>query len=45
MNWLGWTLLTAGLLAVFVLWDVLFCGGKRCMEPRDRVDLLIRGKN
>lgn len=44
MNWLGWALLTAGLLAIFVLWDVLFCGGKRCQELRDRVDQ-FRGKD
>jgi len=42
MNWLGWALLTAGLLAVFVLWDVLFCGGQRCRELADRVDRLRR---
>lgn len=30
MGWLAWIGLAAGLVALFVLWDLLFCGGKRC---------------
>lgn len=28
MGWLGWALLVAGLVALFVVWDLIFCGGK-----------------
>jgi len=37
MKWLELILLVAGLLGVFVLWDVLFCGGKRCKQLIDRM--------
>lgn len=30
MSWLGWILLGACLLGLFVLWDLLFCGGRYC---------------
>ncbi len=37
MSWLAWILLVAGLIAVFALWDLIFCGGKRCKEFIDRM--------
>lgn len=37
MSWLAWILLAAALVAVFVLWDMIFCGGRRCKEFVDRV--------
>jgi len=30
MSWLSWGLLGGGLVVLFVLWDLVFCGGKRC---------------
>ena len=36
VEWLAWTVWALGLIAVFILWDVLFCGGKRCRELIDR---------
>ena len=30
-------LLAAGLVALFVVWDLIFCGGKRCQQLIDRV--------
>lgn len=38
MDWLAWALLIGGLLALFVLWDLLFCGGKRCKGLIDRLE-------
>ena len=37
MGWVGWVLWAGGLIAVFVLWDLLFCGGKRCRGLIDRM--------
>lgn len=37
MDWLGWILITAGLMALFVLWDLIFCDGKRCRDLTDWV--------
>ena len=37
MGWLGFVLLAVGLIALFVLWDVIFCGGKRCKGLIDRM--------
>ena len=37
MGWLGFVLLTVGLIALFVVWDVIFCGGKRCKGLIDRM--------
>jgi hypothetical protein len=31
-DWLVWVLLGAGLVGVFVLWDLMFCGGERCRD-------------
>jgi len=40
-GWLGLMALFAGLMALFVLWDLLFCGGRRCRELVSRAaDLL-----
>ena len=37
MSWLGLILLATGLVALFILWDLLFCGGKRCKGLIDRL--------
>lgn len=34
MEWIGWIL---GVIAVFVLWDLFFCGGQRCRGLIDRL--------
>jgi hypothetical protein len=36
MNWIEWLLLLAALFAIFVAWDLLFCGGRRCKRFTDR---------
>jgi hypothetical protein len=38
MTWVEWTLGAGALVVVFVRWDVVFCGGKRCRDLVDRVD-------
>jgi len=30
-------LLAAGLVALFIVWDLIFCGGKRCKGLIDRL--------
>ena len=37
MSWLGLILLAAGLVALFIVWDLVFCGGKRCNGLIDRL--------
>ncbi len=37
MEWITLIVLGVGLLGVFVLWDLLFCGGKRCKQLSDRL--------
>lgn len=37
MNWLGWLAIVAAIVALFVAWDLLFCGGKRCKGMIDRL--------
>ncbi len=37
MDWLGWIIGVLAVVALFVLWDVLFCGGKRCRGLIDRL--------
>ena len=37
MSWVGLILLTTGLVALFVVWDLVFCGGKRCKGLIDRL--------
>ncbi len=36
MSWLGWALFVVAMLTVFVLWDLVFCGGRRCRDLTDR---------
>ncbi len=35
MTMLSWIALAVGLLALFVAWDFLFCGGRRCRRFTD----------
>lgn len=37
MSWLGLVLLAAGLVGLFIVWDLVFCGGKRCKGLIDRL--------
>jgi hypothetical protein len=37
MGWIGMVVLAAAVIAVFVLWDLIFCGGKRCKGLIDRM--------
>ncbi len=37
MRWLGLILLATGLVALFIVWDLVFCGGKRCKGLIDRL--------
>ena len=37
MGWLGLILLAAGFIGLFVLWDMIFCGGERCQTLIDRM--------
>lgn len=30
MGWLEWVALVATVIGVFILWDVVFCGGQYC---------------
>jgi hypothetical protein len=30
VTWFEWIGLAGGLAALFVVWDLLFCGGRRC---------------
>lgn len=39
MGWLGWFLVAAGVIGLFVLWDLIFCGGKRCKEFKEFIEL------
>lgn len=36
-GWLGWLLLVLALVGLFVGWDLLFCGGRRCAHAADRL--------
>ena len=36
MEWLGWIGMVVGLFALFVGWDLIFCGGRRCAQIADR---------
>jgi hypothetical protein len=36
MTWLGWLLVVVALIAVFVVWDLVFCGGEYCRRMRER---------
>lgn len=35
MSWMEWLTAVAGLLAIFVTWDLVFCGGQRCGRATD----------
>ncbi len=37
MSWLGWAVLLIAVIGVFVLWDLVFCGGKRCRGLWDQI--------
>lgn len=37
MSWVGLILLATGLVALFIVWDLIFCGGKRCKGLIDRL--------
>jgi hypothetical protein len=37
MSWLGLILLTTGLVGLFIVWDLIFCGGERCKGLIDRL--------
>ena len=37
MKWMGLILLGVGLMGVSAVWDMLFCGGKRCKQLLDRL--------
>lgn len=37
MSWSVWIFVAVGVIAVFVFWDLIFCGGKRCKELIDRM--------
>ncbi len=30
MSWLEWIILVAAIVGIFVLWDLVFCGGEHC---------------
>jgi hypothetical protein len=36
MTWFSLLLLFGGLMALFVIWDLVFCGGRRCRELGSR---------
>lgn len=36
MSWLVWVAVPAALIAVFVAWDFLVCGGEYCRRIRER---------
>ena len=36
MSWLVWLLVPVALVAVFVAWDFLICGGEYCRRIRER---------
>jgi hypothetical protein len=37
MGWVELGVLAALLIVLFVLWDIVFCGGKRCKGLIDRL--------
>ena len=38
MTWLGWLAVVISLLAVFVVWDVVFCGARYCARAAEDAD-------
>ena len=43
MTWLSLLLLFGGLMALFVIWDLIFCGGRRCRELGSHTSNLFQG--
>ena len=43
MTWLSLLLLFGGLMALFVIWDLVFCGGRRCRELGSRTSNHFQG--
>lgn len=39
MGWIGWLGLVVGLFALFIAWDLIFCGGRRCAQIADRMPI------
>jgi len=37
MQWLSWVVLVVVLVALCALWDLIFCGGRRCGQLIDRL--------
>lgn len=37
MRWLEWAGMVAGLTALLVVWDLVFCGGRRCGRFANRL--------
>lgn len=44
MIWWEWVLTVAGLVAIFVTWDFVFCGGRRCKRVTDQLAPGERGE-
>lgn len=42
MGWLMWLALVVAIVAVFILWDLVFCGGRRCAQLVDRLPDRLR---
>jgi hypothetical protein len=38
VSWLGWLALVIALLAMFVVWDVVFCGSRYCARAAEDTD-------
>jgi hypothetical protein len=37
VSWLGLLLLAGGIVALFVIWDLIFCKGRFCRWFRDQL--------
>lgn len=42
MGWLMWLALVVAIVAVFILWDLVLCGGRRCAQLIDRLPDRLR---
>jgi hypothetical protein len=42
MTWLSLLLLSGELMALVVLWDLVFCGGRQCRELGSRTSNLFQ---
>jgi len=36
MGWLGWLAIVVAVVVVFLVWDLVFCGGQYCRRFLDR---------